>query len=124
MKTEYRIYAAIGILVALGGGLYATREKQKKDVSAHSATAATADLPTLGVSKEDVEAITKVEIKNADKSNVTLEKKGDNWEVVAPLSAKANAANVRSLLDNLKEIKAKESIDRGTSTYGQYELND
>ena len=65
-----------------------------------------------------------MEIKNADKSNVTIEKKGENWEVTAPLSAKANAANVRSLLDNLKELKAKETIDRTASTYEQYELTD
>jgi len=124
MKTEYKIYVAIGVLAALGGGLYATRQTKQKEMSAHSATAATADFPALAPSKEDVEAITKIEIKNADKSSVTLEKKGDAWELVAPVSAKANASNVRSLLDNLKEIKVKESIDRGTGTYKQYELDD
>jgi hypothetical protein len=124
MKTEHKIYAALGVLVVLGGGLYATQQKEKKEESAHSAVAATADLPSFKVGKDDVEAITKIEIKNADKSNVTLEKKGDNWELSAPLSAKANAANVRSLLDNLKELKVKEAIDRGTSTYAQYELTD
>jgi hypothetical protein len=124
MKTEHKIYAAIGVLVALGGGLYATRQNKQKEISAHSATAATADLPSIAVSKEDVEAITKIEIKNADKGAVTLEKKGDTWELTAPAKAKANAANVRSLLDNLKDIKVKESIDRGTATYAQYELTD
>ncbi|MDI1475522.1 DUF4340 domain-containing protein [Polyangium sp. y55x31] len=124
MKTEHKIYVAIGVLAALGGGLYATRQTKQKEISAHSATAATADFPALAPSKDDVEAITKIEIKNADKSSVTLEKKGDAWELVAPVSAKANASNVRSLLDNLKEIKVKESIDRGTGTYKQYELDD
>ena len=124
MKTEHKIYVAIGVLAALGGGLYTTRQKSQKELSAHSATAATADFPAIAPSKEDVEAITKIEIKNADKSSVTLEKKGDAWELVSPVSAKANAANVRSLLDNLKEIKVKESIDRGTGTYKQYELDD
>lgn len=124
MKTDIKIYVALGVLAALGGGLYVTKQNQKKELSAHSATAATADLPSIAVAKEDVEAITKIEIKNADKGNVTLEKKGDAWELTAPLSAKANAANVRSLLDNLKEIKVKESIDRGTGTYKQYELDD
>jgi len=124
MKTEQKIYVAIGLLVALGGGYYVTRQNKQKEISAHSATAATADLPAIGVSKDDVEALTKIEIKNADKGNVTLEKKGDAWELTAPLSAKANTSNVRSVLDNLKDIKVKESIDRGTATYGQYELND
>jgi hypothetical protein len=124
MKTEHKIYASIGVLAALGGVLYTTTQTKKKEISAHSATAATADFPAVAPSKEDIEAITKIEIKNADKSSVTLEKKGDAWELVAPVSAKANTANVRSLLDNLKEIKVKESIDRGTGTYKQYELDD
>ena len=124
MKTEYRIYVAVAILALLGIGLYLTRKNQKEDLAQHSATAASADLPKIGVAKEDVEKITKVEIKNADKGEVVLEKKGDAWELVKPVSAKANAANVRSLLDNMKELKLKEPIDRTTATYGQYELTD
>jgi Domain of unknown function (DUF4340) len=124
MKTEHKIYVAVAILLALAGGWYTTNQKKQKDIAAHSAPSSTTDLPTVAVSKEDVEAITKVEVKNADKSSITLEKKGDSWEVTAPVKAKANAANVRSLLDNLKEIKVKESIDRGSSTYKQYELDD
>jgi hypothetical protein len=124
MKTEYRIYIAVAILALLGVGLYVSQKKQKEELSQHSATAASADLPKIGVPKEDVEQITKVEIKNADKGEVVLEKKGDAWELVKPVSAKANAANVRSLLDNLKELKVKEPIDRTAGTYGQYELTD
>jgi len=124
MKTEYRIYIALAILALLGLGLWTTQKKQKQELAEHSATAASADLPKVGVPKDDVEKITKVEIKNADKGDVTLEKKGDTWELVKPVAAKANAANVRSLLDNMKEFKLKEPIDRTTGTYGQYELTD
>jgi hypothetical protein len=81
-------------------------------------------LPSIAVSKADSDAISKLEIKNADKSSITLEKKGENWEVTAPVSAKANASNVRSLLDNLETLKVKESIDRTAATYPQYELTD
>ncbi|WP_437986016.1 DUF4340 domain-containing protein [Sorangium sp. So ce117] len=124
MKTEHRIYIALAVLALLGLGVYFTQKKQKDELAAHSATAATADLPKVGVSKEDVEKVTKIAIKNADKSDVTLEKKGDTWEVTKPVNAKANAANVRSLLDNLKELKLKEVIDRTSGTYPQYELTD
>lgn len=124
MKTEHRIYIALAILALLGIGLYMTQKKQKESLAEHSATAASADLPTIGVPKDDVDKITKIEIKNADKSDVTLEKKGDNWELTKPVSAKANATNIRSLLDNMKELKVKEPIDRTASTYEQYELTD
>ncbi len=124
MKTEHKIFAALAVLAALGLALYFTTKDKQEQREQHSAVAASADLPAVGVPKDDVEKVTKVEIKNADKSNVTLEKKGDAWEVVAPVAAKANAANVRSLLDNLKDLKVKETIDKTTGTYAQYELND
>ena len=124
MKTEHKIYAALAVLALLGLGLYMSKQQQKKELTQHSATAASADMPSVSVPKDDVEKVTKIEIKNADKSNVTLEKKGDTWEVTAPVSAKANATNVRSLLDNMKELKVKEVIYRGAGTYGQYELTD
>ena len=50
-------------------------------------------IDTISVPKDDVEKITKIEVKNAEKGEVTLEKKGDAWEVVKPVQAKANAAN-------------------------------
>jgi hypothetical protein len=124
MKTEQKIYAAVAVLAIMGLLLYFTSKSKAEQHSQHSAVAASADLPTVGVPKDDIEKVTKIEIKNADKSNVTLEKKGDAWEVTAPVKAKANAANVKSLLDNLKELKTKETIDRTAGTYGQYELTD
>jgi hypothetical protein len=124
MKTEQKIYVALGVLAIAGGGLYLSKKSTKEQALTHSQTSSSADLPTIAVPKDDVEKVTKLEIKNADKSTVVLEKKGDEWVVVTPLKAKANSANIRSVLDNLKEIKTKESIDRGEAMYGQYELND
>ncbi len=84
----------------------------------------TADLPKVGLPGEDIDKLTRIEITNADKGSVTLEKKGDAWEVAKPVSAKANASNVKSLLDNLKELQAKETIDRTKNLYAQYDLDD
>jgi hypothetical protein len=124
MKTEHKIYVALALLAVLGGLLFFTKENQKKEAAQHSATAASADLPPIAIAKDDTDKVTKIEIKNADKSEVTLEKKGDAWEVTKPVAAKANAANVRSLLDNLRDMKVKEVIDKTAATYDQYELND
>ena len=130
MKTDQKIYAAVAVLLLAVGGLYLTKQKTKEQATSHSATAASADLPSISVPKDDVEKITKLEITSPNKDDktksvtVVLEKKGDAWEVVAPVAAKANAANVRSLLDNLKDLKLKEVIDRGTGSYDNYELSD
>ena len=129
MKTEHKIYAGLAILAALAGGLYLTNKDKQQQQSAHS-IAAPADLPTLTVPKDDADKITKIEVTSPDKDDktkkvkVTLEKKGEDWDVTSPVQAKANASNVKSLVDNLKDLKAKEVIDHTGGSYEQYELTD
>jgi Domain of unknown function (DUF4340) len=130
MKTEHKILAALAVLALAGGGLYLTTESKKEQVAKHSVTAASADLPAVSMSKDDSEKVTKIEIATTDKDDktkktkVTLEKKGEDWEVTSPVEAKANATNVKSLLDNLKDVKVKEVIERGSGSYDQYDLSD
>jgi uncharacterized protein (UPF0333 family) len=130
MKTEHKIFGGLAVLAALAAGLYVTGQNKSKDVAAHATTKASSDLPSVALSKDDVEKITKVEVTNPDRDDktkqhhVVLEKKGDDWVVTAPVQAKANGPNVKSLIDNLKELKAKEVIDRTTGSYDQYELTD
>lgn len=130
MKTEHRIYAALGILAVLAGGLYVTNQDKKKQAASHTVTAASADMPAIGIPKDDTDKITKVELTTVDKDDkskktkVVLEKKGTDWEVIEPVAAKANASNVKSLVDNLKELKTKDVIDRSAASYEQYELTD
>jgi len=133
MKTEHKIYAGLGILAALAGGLYLTNQDKKQQLAHHSVTAASADLPSISVPKDDTDKLTKIELATTDKDDktkktkVTLEKKGADWVVTSPSSAAgaaANASNVKSLLDNLKDLKVKEIIDRTAGSYDQYELTD
>src|SRR5690606_25640695 len=71
------------------------------------ATTTSAEMPELKA-PEDLD---KISITNADKPEVVLEKRDDNtWYMVKPVEAKANQQNVKSLGDNLKELKAKEVI--------------
>src|SRR3569832_1003505 len=106
MKTEHRIYAGLVVLLLLGGAVYVTGQNKKEQGQKHSAAAATADLPTIGVPKDDLDKVTKVEVTSLDKDDkkkqlkVVLEKKGEDWDLTAPISVKANAAYVKSLLDS------------------------
>ena len=131
MNTEHKIYASLAVLAALGGGLWLTQKSKDKEMSAHSAVAASADLPPIAVPKDDTDKITKGELtydsksgEKGSKQTIALEKKGDAWEVVKPLVAKANAANVKSLVENLRDLKVKEVIDRTSGAYAQYDLAD
>ena len=49
MNTEHKIYASLAVLVALGAGLWFTQKSQQKQTSAHSAVAASADLPAIAL---------------------------------------------------------------------------
>ncbi len=122
MKQEHKLYAGVAILVALGIGVYTARSGARKEAEQHHVTAA-ADLPTVKLSKEDADKITKFVIKNADKGEVTLQKKGDNWELTKPLSAPANQANIKSLVENIQKIELSALIAQGTETYKKYELD-
>src|SRR5215470_16777185 len=113
MKLEHKIYAALAILLLLAAGLYATRKSNAKSLSEHAATAASADYPSIALPKDDSDKVTKLEITtpkkdDKEKTTVVLEKKGEEWWVTSPVTAKANGANVKSVLDNLKDLKVKE----------------
>lgn len=124
MKTEHKIYAGLAVLAILGGGYYVTNSSAKAEREQRTVSSAKAELPAISIAAEDVEKITRVEIKNADKPKIVLEKKGDLWELVEPIAAKVNQTDARSLIDNFKELKIKESIDPGDKNYAQYDLED
>jgi hypothetical protein len=98
-----QLVAGVVVLAALGGAVWKVAQD---DAKKGSATITAADLPDLKAT-DDVD---KISITNGEKGEVVLEKKGDKWEVTKPVKAAAAQANVKSLLDNLKELKVKEII--------------
>ncbi|CAN5605463.1 hypothetical protein BH09MYX1_BH09MYX1_52440 [soil metagenome] len=89
----------IGAVVLAGASAW-FYTSYKKD-SQLGSTAAKPDLPELK-GEGDVD---KISLTNGDKGEVVLEKKGDKWMITKPVSALANQGNVKSLLDNMKELK-------------------
>jgi hypothetical protein len=125
LKTEQKIYVAAGVLVVLLGGLFLVQKNAREEAMAHSVTAVSSSLPEVKVTSEDADKITKLAIKNGTKTDVVLEKDGENgWKVTKPVNYPANANNVKTVLDNLKDVHAKDVLDTGKSQYGTYELDD
>jgi|RhiMethySRZTD1v2_1073278.scaffolds.fasta_scaffold277365_1 uncharacterized protein DUF4340 len=124
MKIETKIYAAGGILVLLLAGLWFTMKNAREDAMSHSQLAASAALPEIKLAADDADKITKIQIQNAGKGEVVLEKQGDAWKLTKPVNYAANQANVKSLIDNLKELRLKDSIDTGKTQYATYDLDD
>jgi hypothetical protein len=98
-----KLWVGVIVLAGLAGAVYF---QAKRDAKVGIAQTSSADLPEIKV-PEDIDKIT---ITNADKGEIVLEKKGDNWMLSKPLEALANQANVKSLIDNMKDLKAKEVI--------------
>ncbi len=137
MKTEKKIFIALGILVLLGLGFVWNSKKQNSDMENRSSKKAETNFPKIALTPEDITKISKIEIhrpqkevkdgaegSEAQEQNVILEKKGDVWEVTSPVQAKASSSNVQSLLDNLKEIKIKEQIEQNSNQNKYYDLTD
>ncbi len=123
MKTEIKIYAGLVLVAALGGGLYFKSKSSKAERDSRSVSTTKADLPTIALAKDDGDKITKVELQT-EKGKVTLEKKGEDWVLTAPIAAKATPNDVKTLVDNLKDLKVTEAIDRSNTHYADYELDD
>lgn len=103
MEQSTKIWVAVVVLAGLGGAVYYKSQEDKKIGTSQTTSA---ELPELKT-PDDVD---KIAIKNGDKPEIVLEKKGDKWEVTAPVTAPANQANIKSLVENLKDLKAKEVV--------------
>ena len=91
---------SIGALaLVLFGGLAV--KQMKDDAKLGSKAAQEASLPKL----ESAEGAEKLTVTNGDKGEFVLEKKGETWELVKPVAAKANGQNVKLALDNLEQQK-------------------
>jgi hypothetical protein len=96
---------AIGALaLVLFGGLAV--KQMRDDAKLGSKAAQEASLPKI----ESADGAEKLTVTNGEKGEFVLEKKGETWELVKPLAAKANGQNVKLALDNLKELKIREQI--------------
>ena len=124
MKIETKIYAAGGVLVLLLAGLWFVMKNAREQAMSHSQLAATAALPEIKLAADDADKITKIQIQNAAKGEVVLEKQGDTWKLTKPVNYAANQANVKALIDNLKELRLKDSIDTGKTQYAAFDLDD
>lgn len=131
MPTEKKLWIALAVLAALGGAAYLQQKKQSSEMAAHSLEGTTEGLPKIAVSDDDIKKIDTVEITRGGdgdggaREDIVLVKKGEeDWAVEKPSPAKANASNVKSMLDALKRLEVKELIDSGKSSYAKFKVSD
>lgn len=145
MDSSKKLYIAVAVLLVLGGGLYVQTQKQREEAKSYSYESKVAELPNVTVDEETRNAIdhvvlTRTPEKKADEGasdagakgpaepqpeTIVLRKKGeDEWELQQPVAYKANASNVKSLLDNLGKLKVSEQVSSGTDDYAKWGVTD
>ena len=129
LTTENKLYVAVGVLVVLGGTIYLVNRKQKDEAASYTLDSRAAELPKIQITEEQTKGVDRVVITqpagDAGKAEkVVLKKEGDQWKLVEPIAAKANDANVKSVLDNLHSLKVTELINPSKDTYAKYDLDD
>ena len=107
------IFVGVGVLGVLSFWAYKQSHKDDKDWQplssrvGSSAAVSSGEMPTINA-PDDVD---KLDITNADKGEIVLEKQGDNWVITSPLkSAMANQQSVKDAINNLKDWKLKEQL--------------
>lgn len=129
LKTEHKLYIALGVLAVLGGLVFKQSQQQKEESIRISAAGRNASLPKLSISEEDTKKIDKIELSQpggdaGPGEKVVLQKQGEEWKLVQPVTAKANDSNVKSLIEALPKLQLSEEISAGTDQYEKYSVSD
>ena len=131
MDQQKKLYVALGILVVLGGLLIFQRQGEHKEAAQHSLEGQAAKLPKIEVNEETTKAIDRIVIhkpagkEGAAAEDIELVKAGeDAWSLEKPSKAKANASNVKSLLENLPKLSLSEAISESKDEYERWGVSD
>jgi len=129
LSTENKLYISLAVLAVLGGALFLQSKKEKEEAASYTLGGQAAALPKLELSDDDIKKIDKIALsKPAGDAGagveVELTRSGEDWKITKPIAATANQPNVKSLLDNLKTLKATELIDGSKASYGKFGVSD
>src|SRR3954469_17614418 len=131
MDQQKKLYVGAGVLLVLIGLLLLQRRSESHDSQSHSLAGQAASLPKLGLTDEVAKGIDRVVLVKppvADggaPNEVELVKTGEEtWDMKQPVPAKANASNVKSLLDNLSKLSLSEVISPTKDEYTRWGVSD
>lgn len=132
MKTHQKLVAVAALIVVLGGTALCMRLSRATNARTAGSSSAAAELtiPRLAFSKEDVQAITRIELTRPDPEDeqrlhtITLENGRLGWEIASPIKGEASASKVKELLENLSGIGIRLVIDEGPTSYDEYNLTE
>jgi hypothetical protein len=95
--NKNRLVIAVVVLLGMSGAVAAAMRSREPET--------TPDKPSVSLPKIKKEEVTSLELLHPKKGNVTLAKVDGQWNLTAPLSAKADQGAVDSMLDKLGELE-------------------
>jgi len=131
MDQQKKLYIAVAILAALGGLFFLQQRGEHKEAQSHSIEGQAASLPKLELTEDAVKGIDRVVLIKPAASDagtpeeIVLVKAGEEaWNMEKPSQAKANASNVKSLLENLTKLSLSEVIAESKDEYRRWGVSD
>jgi hypothetical protein len=94
------------LVLAAGVGAYAYFFESKKDLTADTAATKHPKLVTADSSK-----VTDLEIHSVSGDVTSLKKSGESWQIVAPVQADADSAEIGSLVSTVTSLEAQRTVD-------------
>jgi hypothetical protein len=130
LRTEHKLYIAVGILATLGVASYFQRKSNKEVLAQHSYEGRSAELPRIQLSEDRIKKIDKIVIgqppgdAGAAQEVVLVKEKDDKWKMEKPVAFPANDTNVKSTLENLGKLEVTEEITPKKESWGKYGVGD
>jgi hypothetical protein len=130
LRTEHKLYIAVGILATLGVAFYFQHKSNKEVLAQHSYEGRSAELPKIQLSDERIKKIDKIAITQppgdagAAQEVVLVKEKEDKWKMEKPVAFPANDTNVKSTLENLGKLEVTEEITPKKESWAKYGVGD
>lgn len=131
MDQQKKLYLGGAVLALLVVLFVLQRKSEHSEAQSHSLAGQSASLPKLELTEEKVKTIDRVVLLKPSEADggvpteVELVKTGEEaWSLKKPVEAKANASNIKSMLDNLSKLSLSESIATGTDEYARWGVSD
>lgn len=70
----------------------------------------------------DVEEIMRIEVKAQGEEEVAMERQGDRWVIVSPITYPANQSNVESLLEKVADLSVTNLVSSNPANHDLYEV--
>jgi hypothetical protein len=118
-----RLYAALGLAILLGGGVWWSLNEEDKKASKDAHAINGADPKGAKLLDLPASQFTSIELRKLGAEAITLQRaSGDHWRIIAPAAYSADDATVNGMVTSLASLTADKVVDEKPKTLEEYGL--